>query len=259
MKFGTFFTVSITHAFLAGGHCTDLQFEPTGRCLQLMKRYGLLLKNDEQGRLRVVAKQNEDGLFSAEGEQTMVFEFFIFLSENDFLIYTQLPPKKPGEVYLFSNQNSGGKQAQTLTPDVIQQPKTTNTKPLFGILRISMDSFVPADFTLHFEAKAIKWRYYLMADATNADLRVDGRLSELSFRATDADGSAADDHIAQSIRGRFPNHTLLIFESDKAVPFRQSGRKNIQLINGRNNVVIVDHLPNPTFTDNGIKIINTTA
>ena len=259
MKFGTFFTVSITHAFLAGGYCRALAFEPTATCLQLMKRHGLLLENEGQGRLRVAGKQNEDGSFLTGAEETLEFDFFIFLSEKDFLIYTELLPKDPGKVYLLSNQAAGGKQAETITPDVIQKPKTTIHKPLFGILRIRKNRPAPAHFTLHFEAAAIKWRYYLMADTANADLRVDGRLSEVSFRAAHGDGNAADDRIAQSIRGRYPGHTLLIFESDNAVPYRQWGRKNIQLINSRNNAVIVDHLPNPTFTDNGIKIINTTA
>ncbi len=257
MRVESFFTVTLTHEFLENRFSVPLLFDPTPDCSALLKKHSLLLNSSQQGRLEVVALQKENGSPMAAVPQPLLFRFFVSVAEKDFLIYTQLPAKKRGETYLFRNDPSDRNQPLKITPTVAQTARPANNACI-GVLEISKTNASPVAFTWHFEAAAVTWRYYLIAAQNASNFIVDGKLSDITFKKPSA-SAAADDSIAKAILQNNPGTNLFVFESDKAIPYRQTGRKNIQLINGTNNTVIINHLPNPDFTDNGIKIIRATA
>ena len=260
MKFSRLFNIEIRHEYYDNGLCPDLQVAPTPACAALLSRCKMMFAADPSTP-GVIAQLNELDKLQSTPPSSAVFEFYLLLRNPDFITYTSPLPNTTNDAFLYTNRDSKSKSSITLLTSSIPkpQPSYVNGKPVFGLIRIVPDAAFPVTYTLGFKAANLKWRYYLIAGNNLANLSIDGTTANIKFIKTNAGGKPVGDKIYDAISSNYPDAGLSIFETEKEVSLRQVGRKNIQLINTSNSVVLVPHLPNPALKENGIKIINTLA
>lgn len=260
MNFSRFFNIEIRHEYYDNGLCSDLQAKPTPACAALLSRCKMLF-DANPSTPGVIAQLNDKGQLQSPPPANAVFEFFLLLRNTEFVTYTNPLPKSTSEAFLFTNRDAQSKPLTTLLGSLIPkpQPSYVDGKPVFGMIRITPDPTFPLTYSLGFKAANLKWRYYVIANGNLANLSIDGTSSEIKFIKAKFTGKPVGDMIYDAISNNYPDAGLSIFESEKEVSLRQAGRKNIQLINTSNNVVLVPHLPNPSLKENGVKIINTLA
>jgi hypothetical protein len=257
MKYQKLFDIAFNHAYYNGGQCYDLLIEPANDCTRLLNNYKLIFNNKDRSSVSVYQPVDEKGKGTLQPGDDVSFNFLVFLDTPDFISYTRLPGKQPGEVLLFSNVGVNDQSSVKLLPSTIAKPAVglSNGRHLFALIRIVYTKPFPGNFVLEFEANEVMWKYYVVMGSNAKKLSVDGSAAAISFREAKA-AKTSSDGVYKAIANNFPGATISLYESEIAVPFRQAGRKNIRLINSDKNILI-DHLPNPGLKENGIKIINT--
>jgi hypothetical protein len=258
MKFSRYFTIEVRHEYYDNGLCTDLKIVPTQACAALLSKCKMMFAPDPSAPGVIAQLKDNDQLLSAPAPGT-VLEFYALLLNPDFISYTSPLPASAEQAFLFSNRDNKEKAVTNLTSAFIAkpQPSYVDGKPVVGLIRITPDASFPQTYSLAFKAANLKWRYYLIASGSSTSLSIDGTTSGIKFIRTPASGKPTGDKIYDAISSNYPDAGLSIFESEKEVSLRQVGRKNIQLINTSNNVVLVPHLPNPALKEAGVKIVNT--
>jgi len=241
------------HEYFSGGVDAGLSIRPSDECVQRLKNFGLLVKTSADG-LTIFKSQSADTI---PAPVDMAFDFLVFSTDNRFYQYTALADKKNDEVYLFSNQTADNKSTAKLVTSVVPGVSfgANPGQPLLGVIRLLFNSRAPVQLTLNFSARSVKWRYYVVAGPSQANLVVDGTLSGVSF-SRKGSVKKMPDSIISALTGNYPVATVSSFESDKAIALNSQGRKNIQLKNELSNMIIIKHLPNPALHDNGVQIIN---
>lgn len=258
MKFNKFFSIEIDHDYFQESLCNDLLILPTTQCSRLLKNYRLLFSNSQQSTVSVFTALNDKEKPFIAPASDISFDFFVFLINPDFAAYSKLPVKKAEEIYLFSTKNVDSKNPSRLISSAIKKPQQTlaRNKPLFGLVQIFFTGTFPISYTLHFEAAEATWKYYLLANNNLPNLTINGSSAGIDFARSKKTGKDQADQVAEAINNNFPGSNLLVFESQAPIAYQKSGRKDIQLINADKNSILINHLPNPSFNENGIKIIN---
>jgi hypothetical protein len=256
MEFAKQLTLTIRHEYFNQAYAPGLVLRPSEGCSRLLKKFNMLAKANAGGltifKASTPAVPNVVNTPSAD----IAFDFLIFTADSEFYQYTALGDKKNDEVYLFSNQKTN-KNITELAKSIVSavDPGEHTDKPLLGIIRLRLNYKDAVELTLSFDARSVKWRYYVLASPTRSSLVVDGKLCGVAFSRKESVTTSAD-AVVEALTTNYPVAKISFFESDKAVAFNNEGRKNIQLKNELSNAVIIKHLPNPPLHNNGIQIIN---
>jgi hypothetical protein len=218
----------------------------------------MAFKTNTKNSVSVSAIQNEQGNLEVLPLAGQFFEFVLFLEDNNFFSYTKLLEKRPEELYFFTNVNARKKTSSDLIASTILKSEIafTSSKNLFGVLRVHCNATFPINLHLNFDAVDVNWRYYVIAGNNFQNLTVDGTLANINFIKKQTDQKLADKTF-EAIDSNFPGCNLFVFESEGVIPYSQRGIKDIRLINSDTKKTLIDHLPNPGYSENGIKIINT--
>ncbi len=108
----------------------------------------------------------------------------------------------------------------------------------------------PTEFQVAFKAKRVRWKYYILADRTDAQFRIEDKgasplvFSDENQRDLNQQPDPADG-VAQTLAEQYPKLRRLRFVSDDLVPCQQEARKSIQLYMDGNQVI--GTLPNPSL------------
>jgi hypothetical protein len=252
MVFSKKISISIQHDYFDKDHAPGISISPTPQCERLLKNFRLLVKNGVEFIIFSAGEENEASS-QIKPAPDQPFDFFILATDNQFSTYTRLIPKKDDDIYLFSNQKD--KPDLKLTVVSKSQFNIQGSPQIFGLMRLTFNSPSSASFTLKFEAPIVKWKYYVLTNTTIPNPVIDGSIPGVAFIKQNSD-SQKNDSIAGTLAAGFPAAIISVFESDKAIPLNRTGKKNIRLKNSLNNMIIMNHLPNPNAQENGIKIIN---
>ena len=108
----------------------------------------------------------------------------------------------------------------------------------------------PGEFQISFKAKKARWKYYVIADSTDAQFRIEDKdASPLVFsdeNRTDLNQQPdASDEVANALADEYPNMQRLRFVSDDPIPCQQKARTSIQLRLDGNQIARA--LPNPSL------------
>lgn len=257
MKFSRYFNIEIRHEYYDNGLCSDLHVIPTASCAALLSKCRMMF-NADPSNPGVIAELNDAGQLLRYPPADAQFEFYLLVSNQSFFTYTSPLPLHAAEAFQFSNRDSGSiPSLSLLSSSVPKEQSVIDGKPVFGFVRIVPDATFPLTYVLSFKAAKLKWKYYLIAGSSLANLSIDGTASDIRFIKTSSTSNPQGDEIYDALISNYPGAGLTIFESENEVSLRQVGRKNIQLINTSNNVILVPNLPNPSLGANGIRIVNT--
>ncbi len=245
-------SIIIKHDYFGSGEVTGLSIKPTAECQRLLRNYKLLLKNTADG-LDIYRDEDEKDAFTDKlPAATTVFDFSLALDDQQFLKYTALPIKKNDEFYLFSNKK--GKTAFQLSTIPKVQTLNHGASEMLGILRLCFSFSAQTTLMLNFTAPQLKWKYYVLTGTAFPDPVIDGSATGITFIKQTA--LQATDQVGTALATGYPAAIISVFESDKAIPVINTGRKNIQLKKTAGNAVVINNLPNPGPGENGIQIIN---
>ena len=209
--------------------------------------------------IRVKAAADETGdaplLPLTEGTK---LSFFLDLQNPCFGSFTALDEPAVGNIHLFSN-NAG---QETLSHSEVSR-ETAGQVP-FGLVEIQVTNGLFATleqeqkFIIQFDAVESLWKYYLVTPASSNDYTISSvstnGAAAITFQKVLIDSPLAiQDRVAEALLEEFPNRNTYRFTSTTEVAFQAMGRKNIQLKRGDN--TLIQHLPNPSSGDQGIKIL----
>ncbi len=101
--FGKLFSLRLKHDFYEDQNCRDIIVEPCTDTAKLIQQFGLLFKSF--GAEICLGYRNEERLKTilAEEEETLKFSFVLQAQSPYFLNYTELPFKRKGTCFHFSN------------------------------------------------------------------------------------------------------------------------------------------------------------
>jgi len=186
--------------------------------------------------------------------------FVLTIQNPSFSSFTALDGPATGHIHVFSNNTKQAtlSHSEISKKDVVVDPMTFAlveiqvTKGLFSNLDQAQK------FVIHFKAVEHLWKYYLVASPSNNDYHIESSsmngLEAITFEKALVDNTlVSQDKVAKALLDKFPNHTTYLFTSTHEVPSYANGRKNIQLKRGKN--TLIQHLPNPSVSDQGIKIL----
>ncbi len=111
-------------------------------------------------------------------------------------------------------------------------------------------TYGPAEFEITFQSKKARWKYYLIADKSEAQFYIEDKdSSPLTFSADNQtnlnEHPDSSDHVAQLLAEQYPDKQRLRFVSDNLVSCQQAARKSLQLyLNGNQ---VMEALPNPSL------------
>ncbi|WPV01741.1 hypothetical protein SNE26_08150 [Mucilaginibacter sp. cycad4] len=252
MVFDKKLSINIQHDYFDKGQAPGISISPTPQCGRLLKKFKLLTKYGIEFIIFSAGEEN-DASSQIKPAASQFFDFLISATDNQFSTYTRLIPKKDDEIYLFINQKD--KPDLKLTVVSKSQFNLQNSPQVFGVMRLTFNSPSPVSVTLKFEAPIVKWKFYVLTNTNLPHPVIDSSLPGVAFIKQNSD-SQTNDSIAGALAAGFPAAIISVFESDKEIVLSRTGKKNIRLRNSFNNVIVMNHLPNPNAQENGIKIIN---
>lgn len=256
MRFSKFFSININHDYFQSSVCPDLLVQPTMECARLLKNYKLCLKDDGYGNVAVFAAVDDFDKPVVEVASSTFFDFYILLKNTAFGSYSNLPSKQPQEVYFFSSEHPDPKeQSLLITSTVNSGQRPIDGKTVFGTIQIVFKGSLAVNYTIHFKAAEVNWKYYFLANGNANNLSINAADAGIAFSKRSATDNQKD-NISKAIDSAYPNVNLVVFESEAPVPLSERGKGDIQLVNMDKNEVVISHLPNPCYNENGIKIIN---
>lgn len=205
-----------------------------------------------------VDEANEMPLLSlAEGTK---LSFFLTLQNPCFSSFTALNEPKKGHIYVFSNNAD----QETLSHSEILISDVVVDQTTFALVEIQVTNGLLATleqekkFIIQFNAVGSFWKYYLVTPTSSNDYTISNvstnDTAAINFQKVLIDSPLAlQDKVAEALLEEFPNQKTYRFTSTTEVAFQAMGRKNIQLKRGNN--TLIQHLPNPSSGDQGIKIL----
>lgn len=260
------FQISLLHDYYEGSSCPDLSIRPTPACEKLLKGHRMPAKASMAGIQVKTAVDARQRPFLPLSEGTKL-SFFLDLQNPCFKNFTALDEPSAGNMHLFSNtiskesSNTTDKDEETLSHDEISRAQAGADHTPFALVEIQVTKDTPIQgkkFVVHFNALEFSWQYYLIAPNSDNNYTIDDTATngteEIEFIKEGIDSALADtDKVASALLDKFPKQKMLRFTSTNKVAAHAIGRKNIQLKRGNN--TLIQHLPNPPTSDQGIKII----
>ncbi|NER78564.1 MAG: hypothetical protein F6K42_03105 [Leptolyngbya sp. SIO1D8] len=284
MRYQTYFGLKLFHNYYQQQVCPNFSIKPTPDCQHRLLGYRMILKSSINGfQLLMPLKDAQQPMFPlAESE---VFTFLLTLTNSAFISFTQLAPEyQPNRsLYVFSNETLTEPGSPELTSTLIQRATLTapkaNLSPLearaaraiatldlpqrstiFGLVEIHNNGSLAADFSrssdfrIRFVAKQQVWTYYLVANrgTPTEAFSIQDKDTEITFAHTTPDPR---DRVLTAIQDRFPNSQPILLRSATAIPCREMGKPNLQLLKVGHTKPWIPHLPNPP-NQQGTQVIN---
>ena len=261
-SYAELFSIELLHTFYNDSRCCDFTLQPTVMCESIIKGHKLILKTTGNG-IKLIAPCDESNNPFISMSPDITLSFLMKLENPELKGFTALPALGNEAVYRFHNENINAVGEASLDQGEMDmyQVETADYDPVFGIIEIENNGSVPAvmhessNYTITLSARQEIWKYYLIVKDNTHDWSViDDENQPITFQKTDLNqNEPEDDSVADAIKSQFPGSQRFLFESDQAISYRSDGRKNLQLKKGMN--TLIEHLPNPSFLSNGIKII----
>lgn len=278
MNYQRLFSISIRHDYFSNNLCNSLGLLPTSTTDRILKGHGLILKKSFGG-LQVLIGIEDDPSSPQVGNPLVplssdeTFEFDLLVEDKNFGSFTDLstidaieePALEEGEKSLLVFTADGVPSGGELTTTKI----AVNNKRFNSWGRISIDyaNFLALEdapeFFIQFESPAINWTYYLLLDSTEtvADYSIEDGNSSPSLVFDNPIDFTADHSLGGSIGERLGaslgSARGVMIQSSSQQKYQEIVRRNIRLLRAGN--VLVAHLPNPSFLDDGNSILHLTT
>jgi hypothetical protein len=251
----------IRHTYYADGRCFDLRIEPSAPTQRLIRNHRCMLKARSNG-VQIIAPVTEESALYIPLPQNATFAFYLYLDNPEFALFTELTEISKLAAPLFSHDQVNSYPVElTLTP---RDPEPTecdrsSSQPArgsFAEVEIHCDDFIrgdnpqPATFFIAFEAKQLRWVYYLLTPQERRPYTIaDTGENPIHFSEVNCSDLSQSldpaDKVAQALTVRYPNKRRWRFVSDEPVPCQRIARRAIHLrLNDR---PIIDALPNPSL------------
>jgi hypothetical protein len=274
MKYLPLLHLSITHDYYADGRCFDFRIEPTAPTQRLIRNHRCVIKARSNGVQIFAPVSAEDALFIPL-PQNATFAFYLYLDNPEFSLFTELTAISQLAAPLFTNDGaSPGAPVQLrlvsrdLTSGAGGRSSPRPARGSFAEVEIHRGNSVsdlrdgPANFEIAFEAKRIRWVYYLLAQPADGPYTItDGETDGVRFsdenRRDLSQNRDPEDRVGEALATRYPNRRWWRFLSDEPVPCQQRARRAIRL--SQNGSSLIDALPNPSLQNyNLIAVENST-
>ena len=271
MRYQSLFELELSHSYYQQQRCPDLAIAPTPACQRALQGCRLTLKSRPNG-LAVFVSVGEGDRPLVPLEASSTLTFFLKLKNPNFIGATELDPGyRPGSsVYFFRRggaiANSGATKLASTWVDLdraagasadelagramasIAQLPPRERRTVFGIVEIAqadLEIGTRREFAIAFTAKSQIWKYYaIVPRGTPADtFSIRDKDAAVAFNRAPID---AGDRVAASIRSRFPDSEILLWQSAGAIAHRETGRSNLQLLKAGQTNPWIAHLPNPS-------------
>lgn len=245
MKYHPLFHISLNHTYYPDLGCSDFLLTPDAKGEKIIRENRLLLNYFTNGLSVLTAT---DKLIT-----DIVFSFQLRLRNSNFHHFTELPAIDTPLVYVNSSK---GYNLQANTENSAPQLPTG----AFGLIILNnVASYKEAPtFSLSFESKKVYWKYIVVTDEDVDALRIEqaGTMDKdlkIEFKSSSLSIGNVDNSLLTLLDQDYPHAKTAIIQSTKPVAFFKGGRRNIQL--KKDNLVLVEHLPNPRPEEGGIKVI----
>lgn len=264
--YSALFSIRIQHQFYSDSRCYDFQLQPTETCTSLLNGHGLVVKKAGNG-LNITMPCDSDGHPFIGISGSTIFHFLLKLQNSKMEAYTDLPALTDGCIYQFDNAGADtiGETELDQGEVALSSVERPDHSPVFGQIAIHVNDSIPttsgtsSTFHITLSAREETWKYYLVVEDDTYDWSVtDADEAAVTFTETDLNlNDPTNDRIAMKLKEQYPDNQRYLFTSDTAIPYQGEGRKNLQLIKDAG--TIIEHLPNPSFLDNGVKVIKVTG
>lgn len=257
MNYKTLFDIQISHQYFSPESCSDIIIHPSEKTIRFLKGQHLITKRTDAG-LKILIPLDENGEIKPKFADSDVMTFLVFPSSDVFRTFTDTSALNDGEIFCFTNLKLT-KSSQELKASVQVESHSHDGYSCIAKVEIHPTKYLfdtqsqSKDYRLSFNAQSVKWKYYLLSSNGTTDLIIDDKQKELVFEKETLNTNTSD-QIGQTLVAGYPNNNVFLFESQQPVPKTHLARKNLQLL--RNGHIVINHLPNPTTKDNGVKIIN---
>jgi hypothetical protein len=245
MKYLPLFTLQLTHSYYADGRCPDLEVEPAPETQRLLRNHRCLVRQLPDGAQVFVATVGGEAVIPLSPGMTFTFE--LRLRNPEFALFTDVAP---GATPVFANPRVSAGAPVALTP---APGKGAAAGGAFATAVIAYGGKAPAVggnpgvYRVAFEAKQLRWVYYLVADGAGfaiADRARNGAALQFGGGA-DLARPDPEDAVAVALAAQYPAMRRLRFVSEQPVPCRQNPRRSIQLL--QDGDAVIETLPNPSL------------
>lgn len=249
MKYVPLFHISLRHAYYEDNCCPDIVIKADASGMRTLNKHRLSVISNIDG-ITVLAPF-ENGVPVTEVSKEEVFSFVMILQNKRFFHYTDMT--KAGRAGVYENKGRGLElKLNTDLPGNL-------SAGVFGTIRLSNISSKETgrEFYVQFSPRAVTWKYVLITDEVDAGAfsieHAGLQDTKLEFKPAVKMKTGNTDVLLKLLEQDYPEANKLLLESRSEIPFLRTGRKNIQL--KKDNLVLVDHLPNPRPEEGGIKVI----
>jgi hypothetical protein len=169
-NFQLLFSVRVVHNYFENDICSCLQFSPNETSQNMLKKYGLKLRNTINGfnlfygsDIATAGLLNTIKTTSGQG----YFEFDIISTDPNFVFFTELPVDRLWQMEYESHDplNSAEDNSIALHLTLTEQ----KNPPVIGNLKIYVDDILghvgktlPANYIIRLKARTTQWQYYVI-------------------------------------------------------------------------------------------------
>ena len=252
MNYLPLFSLRLTHTYYTNGRSPDFQISPTAATQRLLKNQRSVLKTKPDG-VQILTAVSADNAPFIPLPETAVFSFILTLQNSEFNLFTDLKEWEQMQNPLFTNQDSVNEPILALTDT--EPPKQHPASFAQVEIQIPQQTELNKNglaFQINFTAKQVRWRYYVVVENSDAELRIEDQANApLTFseqNRTDLNqNEPTSDEIALTLADKFPDKQRYRFLSDDLIFCQQQARKSLQLRLDGNQVA--GTLPNPPLTN----------
>jgi hypothetical protein len=249
MRYQPVFHIVVKHSYYPDKNCPDFLITPDVKGEKAIRENRLLLNAYATGLSVLVPTEGDKPVIEMAADTA--FSFQLTLLNPNFHHFTELPGARQytNTSKGYDLQVSNKKSKDQLVPGAFA---------FITLKNITFRKKAPT-FSLLFESKKIYWKYVVVTDEDTPDnFSIEqgssaGKDAKIEFKAPVMPPGGIDSSLLNLLEQEYPQAKKVIIESRKPIAFFKSGRKNIQL--KKDNLVLVDHLPNPRPEEGCIKVI----
>lgn len=265
MRHGPILEVRLQHEFYADGTCPDFAIAASAATEKLLRRHRCVATAFPGG-LRILGGIDEHGQPLVPFAAKTTLRFLLRLRSSAFFLFTVLPQQwsLSGQLLRFRNYGASGElllDPQLELPFAAREAlEPLEGRDIFACIDIDLGADREADtpptamFKLQFQARQVRWVYYVITGLAPQDgeLRIiesEPRKGEVALAFAALSGAEADlgprDAIAEQLAQQHPNDRCVRMISDRAIACRQQPGKRLQLY--LDNERVSGNLPLPSL------------